>query len=59
MPTNTLRPLTTDADPPDALPEQLILALTRTLQQIRYGVIEIIIQDGKIVQLNKTEKIRF
>ena len=35
--------------------QQLLAALT----QIRYGSIQIVIHDGKIVQIERTEKIRF
>ncbi len=39
--------------------EQVILAEIReTLRSLRYGSLQIIVQDGKVVQIEKTEKIR-
>jgi len=32
--------------------------IERAVESIRYGVVQIIIQDGRIVQIDKTEKIR-
>ena len=33
--------------------------LTRYIKEIRYGSIVVVIQDGKIVQIEKNEKVRF
>ena len=32
--------------------------IQRAVESIRYGVVQLIIQDGRIVQIDKTEKIR-
>jgi hypothetical protein len=40
---------------PDALPLE---AIREAIRSIRYGVVQLIIQDGKVVQIDKTEKIR-
>jgi hypothetical protein len=40
-------------------PEPLPLdAIREAVKSIRYGVVQLIIQDGKVVQIDKTEKIR-
>ncbi len=40
-------------------PESLSLkAIQEAIQSIRHGVVQIIIQDGRIIQIDKTEKIR-
>ena len=51
--------LTPDGETLKTLPESLVRALSQVLNQLRYGTVEIVIQDGKIIQINKTEKIRF
>lgn len=33
--------------------------LTQYIKEIRYGSIVVVIQDGKIVQIEKNEKVRF
>jgi hypothetical protein len=40
---------------PPALP---IEAIQEAVESIRFGVIQLIIQDGRVVQIDKTEKIR-
>jgi hypothetical protein len=47
------RPQTTVA--PGPLP---IDAIQEAVKSVRYGVVQLIIQDGKVVQIDKTEKIR-
>ncbi len=55
-----LNSLTLDDFTPDSSATASILrALTQALEQIRFGTVEIVIQDGKVVQINRTEKIRF
>lgn len=39
--------------------EELMLQILKALRSIRYGYVQIIVQDSKIVQIDKTEKIRF
>jgi hypothetical protein len=41
--------------PPAELP---ITAIQEAVESIRFGVVQLIIQDGRIVQIDKTEKIR-
>ncbi len=38
---------------------EVINQITSILQSIRFGSLEIIIHDGKIVQIERKEKIRF
>jgi len=35
-----------------------IQAIQEAVESIRFGVVQLIIQDGRIVQIDKTEKIR-
>jgi len=43
------------APPPADLP---IAAIQEAVESIRFGVVQLIIQDGRVVQIDKTEKIR-
>ena len=43
------------ADRPTVLP---IEDIRKAVESIRYGVVQLIIQDGRVVQIDKTEKIR-
>ena len=46
-------------DDPLPLPPALLFQLRQALQSIRYGAIEIVIHDGRVVQLERHEKVRF
>jgi hypothetical protein len=35
-----------------------IAAIQEAVESIRFGVVQLIIQDGRVVQIDKTEKIR-
>ena len=37
---------------------QALAAIQEALAGIRFGVVQIVIQDGRIVQIEKTEKVR-
>ncbi len=39
--------------------KKLISQILKALRSIRYGYVQIIVQDSKVVQIDKTEKIRF
>ncbi len=41
------------------LPPELLRELTQALHSIRYGTVELVIHDGRVVQLERREKIRF
>jgi hypothetical protein len=49
------------ADPtgPPALPPALAKELIEALGSIRFGAIELVIHDGRVVQLERREKVRF
>jgi hypothetical protein len=49
------------AGPDDALPlpQALLRELRQALRSIRYGAIELVIHDGRVVQLERREKVRF
>jgi len=39
--------------------ERLLSQILKAIKSIRYGHVQIIVQDSKVVQIDKTEKIRF
>ncbi len=39
--------------------KRLILQILKAVRSIRYGYVQITVQDSKVVQIDKTEKIRF
>jgi hypothetical protein len=41
------------------LPPVLLRELRDALQSIRYGTVELVIHDGRVVQLERREKVRF
>ncbi len=43
---------------PTSLPSGLLHELILALRSIRYGAIELVIHDGRVVQLEKREKVR-
>jgi len=45
----------TPASVPPSLPLE---AIQEAVESIRFGVVQLIIQDGRVVQIDKTEKIR-
>ncbi len=49
------RPLRPGASVSAAVPLEEI---EKAVESIRYGVVQLIIQDGRIVQIDRTEKIR-
>jgi hypothetical protein len=46
-------------DGPLPLPPALFRELLEALQSIRYGTVELVIHDGRVVQLERREKVRF
>ncbi len=46
-------------DDPPTLTLALLQELRRALCSIRYGTIELVIHDGRVVQLERREKVRF
>jgi hypothetical protein len=51
-------PLQHSNGPADETHRQLTRQILRALQEIRYGSLEIIIHDSRIVQIERREKIR-
>ncbi|MDO8672863.1 MAG: YezD family protein [Dehalococcoidia bacterium] len=39
--------------------EEIVREILRSIRTIKYGSVQLIIQDGKIIQVDKTEKLRF
>jgi hypothetical protein len=59
MATSTLVPARdTGSDSSLPLPAALLQELVHALRTIRYGSIELVIHDGRVVQLERREKIR-
>jgi hypothetical protein len=44
---------------PLSLPPALLQELRQALRSIRYGTIELVIHNGRVVQLERREKVRF
>jgi hypothetical protein len=44
---------------PLPLPPALLRELLEALRSIRYGTVELVIHDGRVVQLERREKVRF
>jgi len=40
------------------LPEVPFARIENAVKSIRYGIVQLIIQDGRVIQIDKTEKIR-
>jgi hypothetical protein len=61
MPPHAMIPAQADAGLDDALPlsPALLKELRQALVAIRYGAIELVIHDGRVVQLERREKVRF
>ena len=48
-----------NSDPkPKPRPQLPLEQIERAVESVRFGVVQLIIQDGRIVQIDKTEKIR-
>ncbi len=56
---HTLPSLDAGADHQLSLPPLLLRELRQALRTIRYGAIELVIHDGRVVQLELREKVRF
>ena len=54
-------PAESDAGTDDSLPlsPALLRELRQALQELRYGAVELVIHDGRVVQLERREKVRF
>ena len=54
-----IHPITPGGGEPPPLPAALLQELRQALRSIRYGTIELVIHDGRVVQLERREKVRF
>ena len=54
-----IHPLNPGGAEPPPLPPALLQELRQALRSIRYGTIELVIHDGRVVQLERREKVRF
>ena len=61
MRTHPMIPAEPDAGPDSSLPlsPALLTELRQALLAIRYGAVELVIHDGRVVQLERREKVRF
>jgi hypothetical protein len=61
MATHPALPAGLDAGPDMSipLPPLLLRELVDALRSIRYGAVELVIHDGRVVQLERREKVRF
>jgi hypothetical protein len=61
MRSHSTLPAQPDSGPDDTLPlpPALLRELRQALLAIRYGAIELVIHDGRVVQLERREKVRF
>jgi hypothetical protein len=61
MRTRSTIPAESDAGPDNSLPlsPALLTELRQALLAIRYGAVELVIHDGRVVQLERREKVRF
>ncbi len=60
MATNPAIPAGLDTGPDNSLPlpPLLLRELRQALRTIRYGAVELVIHDGRVVQLERREKVR-
>ena len=61
MATHSVLPSGSDASQDNSLslPPTVLWELRHALRSIRYGTIELVIHDGRVVQLERREKVRF
>ena len=46
-----------DCDPPVA--DEILSRIVKAIRGVRYGAVEIVIQDSRVVQIERKEKFRF
>lgn len=49
---------TTEDAGTDRLPRELEARIREAVRQIRFGTVTLVIQDGRVIQIDKSEKIR-
>jgi hypothetical protein len=55
MPSETVQPSRTVPAPPD--PEWLAVVRTH-VESLRYGIVQLVVHDGRVTQVERTEKVR-
>ncbi len=53
------RPNTPDSDKTQLLAAEVHAAILKAVRRVRFGSVEIVIHDGKVVQIESKERIRF
>jgi len=48
----------TSTDPLASRDEAVIDEIRKAIRSLRFGTVQVIVQDGRVVQIDKTEKIR-
>lgn len=43
----------------DALPQAVVQSIVQSLSGLRFGQVTIIVQDGRVIQIDRTERHRF
>ena len=52
-------PADSGRESPDAGLAEVIQQIVRAIQSVRYGSVEVVIQNSKVVQIERNEKFRF
>ncbi len=55
----TTRTQSTTIDPPDAVPQHVVQSILQALHGLRFGQVTVIVQDGRVMQIDRTERHRF
>jgi len=55
----TTRVPSTTIDPPDGLPQHVLQSILQALHGLRFGQVTVIVQDGRVMQIDRTERHRF
>lgn len=59
MKANILETSTPDAQPVLNSADEVILRIAKAISGVRYGSVEVVIQDSRVVQIERKEKFRF
>lgn len=49
----------TDTARTDEFPAQVLQSIVQALQGMRFGQVTVIVQDGRVIQIDRTERHRF
>lgn len=56
---NSEQPLSTFNRPQAGPPDEVLNKIASAIRGVRYGAVEIVIQDSRVVQIERKEKFRF